>query len=607
MTVETPSSPPRRRRWRLRVPILSVLVLGVGGLVAAAVLTVLLIGLGSSRHNTYDLLSDKADLAMNAIEQQIRLHLEPARHQGEFIARLVAGGELDLANSSQVADMLFASQAATPEVNSLFVVDPNAQALRVTRSGTTQLLYLGNDAAVRERIDEASRTKQPFWGDVLWTQELGSFVNLRTPLWHEGRFVGVLVSAVQVGNLSRMLLTIPGDLTGRAFVLRGREEVLAHPSLAGLRANATDERRPLPLLAQIGDPVLARIWDAKRVTIEPLVKGSTQGHLIEADDNRHVFLTRELAGFGPTPWLIGVHVDLETVERELRRLLEASLAGAAVLVVALLAASGLARLLGRPILSLARSAEAVRSLDIPAAQPLSRSLIRELDEAGRAFNQMLTGLRWFETYVPRGLVRHLIARGTLAVTSSERRVTVMFTDIRGFTSLSERLSAAEVAALLNDHLALIERCVEKEQGIFDKYIGDSVMVFWGAPLIEVDHAARAIRTARAIAAAIAADNRRRAAAGAAIVRIAIGLHTGPAIVGNIGPPGRVNYTIVGDTVNTATRILGEAKDIESGADAVVLASGETVRAAGREAEGSTSLGPRQLRGRKEAIDVFRLV
>src|SRR6185295_9831697 len=117
-------------------------------------------------------------------------------------------------------------------------------------------------------------------------------------------------------------------------------------------------------------------------------------------------------------------------------------------------------------------------------------------------------------------------------------------------------------------------------------------------------AARAVRAARSIARAIASDNRRRIADGLPPIRIAVGLHTGPAVVGNIGPPGRVNFTIVGDTVNTATRILGEAKLIEDTADVVVLASGETVRAAGREVRDCKNLGTRQLRGRMEAIELF---
>jgi adenylate cyclase len=601
-----PPERPARRSWQPRIPILAVLVAGIGGLVLAAVLTVLAIGLGSSRRNTFDLLSDKADLVMSAVEQQIRLHLEPARHQAEFLAAMVAAREIDLANRTQVADALYAAQAATPEVNSLVLVDLSLTAILVARNGAVLVNDWTDDAAARERLEELGRTKQPYWGDVLWTRPLGAFINLRTPLWRDGAFVGGIGSVVQVGNLSRTLQTIPGEIIGRPFILRGREEVLAHPHLAARRALATDERQPLPRIDQLDDPVLARVWDPKRVALDTFKSRTTEGHFVSVDDHTYVFLTRELRGYGPTPWVIGTYLDEDEVDAELNRLTRASLAGGIVLVIALLAAIGIARLLGRPILALARSAEAVRSLDLAAARPLPPSVVREFDDAGRAFNQMLTGLRWFETYVPRRLVGFLIGRRTASVASTERRVTVLFTDIRSFTSLSERLSAAEVAALLNEHFALVDRIVEGEDGIVDKYIGDSVMAFWGAPAIEPDHAARAIRAARTLAAAVASDNRRRVADGLPAIRLAVGLHTGPVIVGNVGPAGRVNYTIVGDTVNTATRILGEAKAADDGVDVVVMASAETIRAAGQEAKDCANLGPRQLRGRMEATEIFRV-
>ena len=607
LPMELPPGPRRRRSWLPRIPIVAVLLVGIGGLVLAAVLTVLAIGLGSSRRNTFDLLYDKADLVVTAVEQQIRLHLEPAQSQGEFVASMVASRELDLGNRAQVAETLYAAQAGSPEVNSLVLIDTVYQATIVSRGGNILVNDWSDDAASRERLEEASRTKQSYWGEVLWTPALGAFINIRTPLWRDGVFVGALAAVVQVGNLSRTLQTIPGEILGRAFVLRGRDEVLAHPNLAATRSATTDERQPLPLLAQVEDPILARIWDPKGFRLDTLRTRTTNGHQVEVDGRSYVFLTRELRGYGPSPWIIGTYFDEDDVDRELNRLLFASLAGAMVLVIALIAAVGFARLLGRPILALARSAEAIRSLDLASAQPLRRSVVRELDDAGRAFNQMLTGLRWFETYVPRRLVGQLIGRRTTAIASAERRVTVLFTDIRGFTSLSERLSAAEVAALLNEHFALVDGVVDAEEGIVDKYIGDSVMAFWGAPAIEPDHAARAIRASRAIIAAVASDNRRRIADGLPAIRVAVGLHTGPAIVGNVGPAGRVNYTIVGDTVNTATRILGEAKLLEDSNDVTALASGETIRAAGLEAEGCKSLGARQLRGRMEATELFRVV
>lgn len=277
MTLASPPGQARHRSWRPRVPIIAVLLVGIGGLVLAAVLTVLVIGLGSSRRNTFDLLSDKADQVVNAIEQQVRLHLEPSHHQAEFLARMVAARELDIGNRSQISEVLYAALAATPEVTTLVVVDAALQATLIGRSGVVVLNDWSDEPVVRERLEEASRTKQPYWGEVLWTRDVGAFINLRTPLWRDGSFVGALAAVVQVGNLSRTLHTIPGDVDGRAFILRGREEVLAHLHLAGRRSVATDERQPLPLLSQIDDPILARIWDPKRTPSPPSPR-ARRGH-----------------------------------------------------------------------------------------------------------------------------------------------------------------------------------------------------------------------------------------------------------------------------------------------------------------------------------------
>ena len=163
---------PRRRSWRLRVPITAVLLVGVGGMVLLAVLTVLVIGLGSNRRNTFDLLSEKADLVVSAIEQQVRLHLEPSRHQAEFLSRMVAARELDFGNRAQIADVLYTALAATPEVSSLVAVDTSAQATLVGRSGLVFAHDWSDDPVIRERLEEASRTKQPYWGEILWTREM---------------------------------------------------------------------------------------------------------------------------------------------------------------------------------------------------------------------------------------------------------------------------------------------------------------------------------------------------------------------------------------------------------------------------------------------------
>src|SRR5204863_7956215 len=137
----------------------------------------------------------------------------------------------------------------------------------------------------------------------------------------------------------------------------------------------------------------------------------------------------------------------------------------------------------------------------------------------------------------------------------------------------------------------------------DKYIGDSVMAFWGAPAMQTDHAVRACRAAKAIAAILREDNERRAAKDLKPVRLRIGIHTGPAVVGNVGAPGRINYTLIGDTVNTAQRLEQLGKEVASDRDVIVLASAAT--AAKLPADiAREALGKRLLRGIGE-VEIYR--
>ena len=116
------------------------------------------------------------------------------------------------------------------------------------------------------------------------------------------------------------------------------------------------------------------------------------------------------------------------------------------------------------------------------SKKMSSSRIREVDDMAAAFNRMVAALRSFSTYVPHKLAS-LVVQGKMgaSVTSEERVLTVMFTDIVGFTSQSEGMRAAEVADFINRHLSLLASCVEETGGTIDKYIGDALMAFWGAP------------------------------------------------------------------------------------------------------------------------------
>jgi adenylate cyclase len=183
------------------------------------------------------------------------------------------------------------------------------------------------------------------------------------------------------------------------------------------------------------------------------------------------------------------------------------------------------------------------------------------------------------------------------VASRQLEVTVLFTDIVGFSRLAEQLDATAAAALLNEHFELLAGCVAATDGTVDKFLGDGMMAFWGAPVPQPDHAARAVRAALLI--------RDRLQAGEGSLRLRVGLHTGLALVGNIGARDRLNYTLVGDTVNVTQRLEQLGKEVASADPLVILASADTAAHAAGLCE-VEPLGAWQLRGRDEAVAVFRL-
>ena len=333
--------------------------------------------------------------------------------------------------------------------------------------------------------------------------------------------------------------------------------------------------------------------------------------MLQLFNDEYVYIYRNLSGYGGKPWQVGSYFRATDVNAEIRRLMWAALAGLGTLALAILAAVLLGRRIARPVVELAAAASRIGKLEISETAELPGSMFRELNEQARAFNAMLRGLNWFEIYVPKKLVRRLIGQGDAELPASvERELTVMFTDIAGFTGLSEGSPAPRIAEFLNRHFALLAACIEDQDGTLDKFIGDSIMAFWGAPEAQSDHAQRAARAARAIAAAVEAENASRRAAGEPPVRVRVGLHSGPVTVGNIGAPGRINYTIIGDTVNICQRLeqLGKSVTPESGADdaVTVLASAATVAQLGPEFA-REALGGHHLRGRNEMIEVFRLL
>lgn len=183
--------------------------------------------------------------------------------------------------------------------------------------------------------------------------------------------------------------------------------------------------------------------------------------------------------------------------------------------------------------------------------------------------------RLFGQYVPPELAAEMSQDPAhYTMEGQSRDMTVLFSDIRGFTDFSEKLPPAELAEVLNAYLSTMTRIVQQERGTIDKYIGDAIMAFWNAPVDLADHATRAVRTALAMQAALPQLNEEFAARNWPEVKIGVGVNTGRMSVGNMGSEFRMSYTVMGDAVNLGSRLEGITKQYGVG----ILVTRSTVEA-----------------------------
>jgi class 3 adenylate cyclase len=277
------------------------------------------------------------------------------------------------------------------------------------------------------------------------------------------------------------------------------------------------------------------------------------------------------------------------------------LGGGAALLVSALFGAALSRSLTRPVRSLVAATARVAEGDFGAQVTVSsRDEMRTLADA---FNDMTRGLLLRERY--RSVLNKVVSqdvaaelmKGDVELGGENRLVTVLFADIRGFTALTEGMEPQRVIGLLNECMECLSRAIDDEGGVVDKFIGDEVMAVFGAPVTQEDHARRAVRAAVRMRADMAEVNEQRTARGELPLAVGVGINSGVAVAGNMGSTNRLNYTVVGDTVNLASRLAGQAGPGD------ILIGGGTLRLAG-EGVRAPPLGGRVLKGFSAEVEVY---
>ena len=294
------------------------------------------------------------------------------------------------------------------------------------------------------------------------------------------------------------------------------------------------------------------------------------------------------------------------------RALEAALlfVGCGGLVLSAIAVAGIARSISGPVLRLAESAHRIEGGDYTTEDSPDFHRADELGQLTRSFQNMTAGLserdkvRDLLGKVTSPAIAAELTRGELTFGGEEKKVTILFSDLRDFTALSEQLTPPQLLEILNAYFTRMSRVVDTHGGVIDKYIGDAIMALFGAPLNTPDQARRAIESALEMRMALNELNRELLAGPGRVLRFGVGIHTATVVAGNIGSPQRYNYTVIGDGVNVASRLQALTRKPEY--DAEIIVSDATLS----ETFGvfrSRQLGDVAVKGKQQLVGIHALL
>lgn len=361
----------------------------------------------------------------------------------------------------------------------------------------------------------------------------------------DGVKMGVFAADMSISSLAGFLRERKVGRTGITFILDGEGQLIGYPD-ADKSVIEMEGKVALVKGEQVQEPAVAeavRRWHA----------GGGNSFKVESGG------TTWLAHFSAFPerfgrrWTVGVVVDEDDFVGPLKRA-SAFIVGIGLVFISLATFGVVAasRLLVRPIHDLIAETERIRQFELDGPIKV-RSPVLEIDLLSSALASMKAGLASFGHYVPKSLVHDIIRSGMgTAVGGIRRPLTVMFSDLQGFAAATERMEPEQVLLWLSSYFDAMSQAIDANHGTIDKYIGDAVMALWNAPVEDADHvdnACRAMLACREV-------GRRLNSTGNVSLTTRMGLHTGTAMVGNLGSRDRMQYTALGGVVNLASRIEG---------------------------------------------------
>ncbi|MEB3827851.1 adenylate/guanylate cyclase domain-containing protein [Phormidium sp. CCY1219] len=431
----------------------------------------------------------------------------------------------------------------------------------------------GFDPRSRPWYEKAIAQGEFIWTDVyIFYSDLQPGISSAAPIYDSaGNLEGVMGIDITIAELSYFLGRLTIGKEGKAFIFNDRDRAIALPIQPDEEVVSQLMQSPDPdmegndrtiLVENVRDPAIAASFRQFKQTVATMQNSPLQ----QQEPFYFSFYldgTKYLAMYAPFPaqtgldWFIGAIVP----EKDFMAQVHLNNAIAFAMSCGLVATAVIlgflfAQKISHPLALLARETDKIKQFKLTSDKKVESFLI-EVENMGEAFYNMTKGLRSFKKYVPASLVRELISLDKEACLGGEKReLTIYFSDLANFTAIAENLEPEKLVEGLGEYLSEMSHIVFRYKGTVDKYIGDSIMAFWGAPTPLDNHAVLACHAALATQRRMVELALEWEKSGKTVFHDRIGIATGDVIVGNMGAEERLNYTAIGDPVNLASRLEG---------------------------------------------------
>jgi len=374
------------------------------------------------------------------------------------------------------------------------------------------------------------------------------------PFSSNGQLVGVAAADITLDDLGAYLADRKVSPRTLSYILDGQGRVIAASDLSKTYTSVVDGRLELRHISSLDDTLPAVAFAARP-------RGSEDMFSLKHDGTEYLASVSTLASEFGKKWQLFIITPLSDFTGPFQRNNDYLVAfGLAATVIQILIIYLLTSVISAPLEKLAFKVGKIQELGTEQL-PSINSPIREIWVLSKAIDTLDVAVKSFSAFVPVGLVTQLLqTEQKLELGGHSRFLTIFFSDLEAFSSLSEEVPSQELLLRVSAYLELVTKTVNQEHGTIDKFLGDGVMAFWGAPALLEDHAWRACVAALRIQRGMEALNERWRAEGMKPLNIRVGIHSDAVLVGNIGSKERMSYTVMGDGVNVAARLEGINKE-----------------------------------------------